>query len=116
MKLHYYIEDIIQVCDSNHLTAEEVFEKIKEKHKDAWKSSIYRNLEDLSRKWILRKVEGLGKKTYFEKDKWNHVHLVDTTTWEIVDFCPLKFDTSFLPSNFSLENMDLKFFGKIEKN
>lgn len=114
MKLHYYIEDIIEICDDTHLTAEEVFLKVKEKYKDAGKSSIYRNLEDLSKKWILKKVEWLWKKTYFEKDKWNHVHLVDTNTWEIIDFCPLKFDTSFLPPNFSLESMDLKFFGKIK--
>lgn len=116
MKLHYYIEDIINLCDGTHLTAEEVFEKIKGNHPDAGKSSIYRNLEDLYRKWILRKVEWLWKKTYFEKDNWNHVHLIDTNTWEIVDFCPLKLDTSFLPENFSLEGMDLKFFGKIEKS
>nr|MDD3720680.1 transcriptional repressor [Candidatus Gracilibacteria bacterium] len=114
MKLHYYIEDIIEICDDTHLTAEEVFLKVKEKYKDAGKSSIYRNLEDLSKKGILKKVEGLGKKTYFEKDKGNHVHLVDTNTGEIIDFCPLKFDTSFLPPNFSLESMDLKFFGKIK--
>ena len=67
MKTHFYTQDIIDVCDNKHLTVDEIFEYISKKHPTAWKSSIYRNVEELAEKWNLKKVLGASKKTYFEK-------------------------------------------------
>jgi Fe2+ or Zn2+ uptake regulation protein len=50
MKTHYYTNEIIDVCDCNHLTVTEIYTKISEKYPEAGKSSIYRNVEELVQK------------------------------------------------------------------
>jgi Fe2+ or Zn2+ uptake regulation protein len=56
VKIHYYTNEIIDLCDCSHLTVEEIFEKISKKYPEAGKSSIYRNVEELVKKGELRKV------------------------------------------------------------
>jgi hypothetical protein len=57
----------------------------------------------------LRKVTWIWKKAYFEKNKGNHIHLIDKNTWEIKDL-----DESItipnLPKNFKLSDIDIKLF------
>jgi Fe2+ or Zn2+ uptake regulation protein len=50
MKTHYYTNDIIEICNGNHLTADEVFSLLKLKYSDIGISSVYRNLEELTEK------------------------------------------------------------------
>jgi Fe2+ or Zn2+ uptake regulation protein len=47
MKIHYYTENIIKICDKKHLTVEEIFTEISIIFPEAGKSSIYRNVEQL---------------------------------------------------------------------
>jgi Fe2+ or Zn2+ uptake regulation protein len=56
VKTHYYTQDIVDICDCNHLTVENIYNKISNKYPDAGKSSIYRNVEELVKKGDLRKV------------------------------------------------------------
>jgi hypothetical protein len=35
MKIHYYKQDIIDICDMKHLTVEEIFEEIAKSFPDA---------------------------------------------------------------------------------
>ena len=109
MKTHYYTQDIIKICDCNHLTVEDIYDKISSIYSEVGKSSIYRNVEELAKKWELRKVVWIWKKAYFEKNNWNHIHLIDKNTWKIVDL-----DDNIiipnLPSNFKLSEIDLKLF------
>jgi len=56
MKTHYYTNEIIDICDSKHLTVAEIYTKISDKYPEAGKSSIYRNVEELVEKGDLRKV------------------------------------------------------------
>ena len=109
MKTHYYKEYIINVCDNKHLTVEEIFEEISNTFPDAGKSSIYRNVEQLVESWDLRKVVWIWKKAYFEKDKWNHIHLIDEKTWEIRDLDQCV-NISNLPKDFKVSDMDIKIF------
>jgi len=111
MKTHYYKEDIIKICDKKHLTVEEIFEEIKKIFPTAGKSSIYRNVEELVESWELRKVIWIWKKAYFEKNNWNHIHLIDENTWEIFDL-EEEFEIKNLPKNFKATNMDIKIFWK----
>ena len=110
MKIHYYTQDIINICDKKHLTVENIFENISKKFPEAGKSSIYRNVEKLVEDWDLKKVVWIWKKAYFEKNNWNHIHLIDEKTWDIFD---LKEDIQInnLPKNFKTSNMDVKIFG-----
>jgi Fe2+ or Zn2+ uptake regulation protein len=56
MKTHYYTNDIIDICDCNHLTVADIYDKISAKYPEAGKSSIYRNVEELVERGDLRKV------------------------------------------------------------
>ena len=112
MKTHYYTQHIIDACDNNHLTVDEIFEYVSKKFPAAWKSSIYRNVEELAEKWELKKILWASKKAYFEKNKWNHIHLVDVETGKIMD---VDFDEAkafSLPSNFEASNYDIKILEK----
>lgn len=111
MKTHYYTKDIINLCDDKHLTVDEIFSKVKEIHPEAGMSSIYRNVEELVEEWLLKKVTWVGKKAFFEKYKWDHIHLVDKNTWLIIDLD----ETVILPELpiwFKAESIDLKVFGE----
>jgi len=109
MKTHYYREDIMKICDKKHLTVEEIFEEINKLYNDAWKSTIYRNVEEMVETWDLRKVVWVGKKAFFELNCGNHIHLVDINTWEIIDL-PEEIVIPNLPENFKVKNMDIKLF------
>lgn len=110
MKTHFYKEDILRVCDNWHLSVEEIYEKVTENKKAASRSSIYRNIDDMVQKWELRKLEWIWKKAYYEKNKWDHVHLIDRNTWEIIDLEKFKINISNLPKNFKINSMDIKVF------
>ncbi len=109
MKTHYYKEDIINICDMKHLTVEEIFEEISNSFPEAGKSSIYRNVEQLVESWDLKKVIWIWKKAYFEKNNWNHIHLIDEKTWEIFDLNE-EVEIKNMPKNFKTSNMDIKIF------
>jgi len=111
MKTHYYREDIKNICDNKHLTVEQIFEEVSSLYDDAGKSSIYRNVEDMVKTWDLRKVVWIWKKAYFEKNVWNHIHLIDKNTWEIMDL-PDEVQIPNLPKNFKVSDIDVKLFGE----
>lgn len=116
MKIHYYKDDIKNICKDKHLTVEEIFEEISKIYSDAWKSSIYRNVEEMVRAWDLNKLVWIGKKSYFEANCCNHIHLVDKKTWKITDFnlCD-SFKIPWLPENFNISDMDIKIFWEFNK-
>ncbi len=109
MKTHYYTNEIIDICDCKHLTVAEIYDIISKKYPEAWKSSIYRNVEELVEKGDLRKVNWIWKKAYFEKNKWNHIHLIDNNTWEIKDLDE-NISIPNLPKWFKVSDIDIKIF------
>lgn len=109
MKACYYKGDISKICDHKHLTVDEIFTKIAEKYPEAWRSSIYRNVECMVQSWELRKVVWIWNKAYFEKNNWNHMHLIDNETWNIIDFDG-ELSFSNLPKNFNIDKSDIKLF------
>lgn len=115
MKKHYYNDYIIDVCDNKHLSVDEIFDLLKNNFPDSWKSSIYRNVEDLVKKGYLKKIDWIWKKSYFEKTKNEHIHLIDTNSWKIIDLdIENNLLLEILPKNFKLEWTDIKVFGKFE--
>ncbi len=115
MKTHFYTQDIIDICNNKHLTVDEIFSCISQKYPSAWKSSIYRNVEELSQEGTLKKVIGAGKKTYFEKAKAPHIHLIDELTGEIIDIDIQKIPSFTLPKWFQVNDYDIKIFGNFVK-
>jgi Fur family peroxide stress response transcriptional regulator len=57
MKKHYYLDRIVEVCDHKHLTVDEIFTALKEEFPEVGKSSVYRNVEELSKKGELVKIK-----------------------------------------------------------
>lgn len=112
MKTHFYTQDIINICDNNHLTVDEIFEYISKKYPSAWKSSIYRNVEELTNVGSLKKITWASKKTYFEKVKTPHIHLVDEKTWNIIDLDIDNIPNFKLPEWFEAHDYDIKIFWK----
>lgn len=111
MKIHYYKNDILDICDKKHLTVEEIFMELSKIYPEVWKSSIYRNVEEMVESWDLKKIVWLEKKAYFEKNNGNHIHLVDEKSWEIFDL-EENIKIKNLPKNFKVSDMDIKIFWK----
>lgn len=109
MKTHYYTNEILNICDGFHLSVEEVYQQISKKFPEAGKSSIYRNVEELVKKWELKKVIWIWKKAYFEKNNWNHIHLIDKNSGKIFDLDE-NINIPNLPKNFQISDMDIKLF------
>jgi Fe2+ or Zn2+ uptake regulation protein len=57
----------------------------------------------------LRKITWIGKKAYFEKNNWNHIHLIDKNTWEIFDL-EEQIEIKNLPKNFDVNNLDIRIY------
>lgn len=115
MKTHFYTQNIIEICDNNHLTVDEIFEFISKKYPSAGKSSIYRNVDELCENWELRKVLWWSKKTYFEKTKSPHIHLIDETSGHISDLDIKEIPSFQLPKWFEVNHFDIKIFWKFNK-
>jgi Fe2+ or Zn2+ uptake regulation protein len=56
MKIHFYTQDILNICDNNHCSVEDIFVQLQVKFPEAGKSSIYRNVENLVKQGELKKV------------------------------------------------------------
>lgn len=110
MKTHYYTDDIIDICTDKHLTVDQIFNFLQKKYPEIGRSSIYRNVEQLSEKWKLKKVIWIGKKAYFEANIWNHIHLIDETSGDIIDLPMDSLNFNNLPKNFNINNTDIKIF------
>jgi Fe2+ or Zn2+ uptake regulation protein len=110
MKKHYYYDAIIELCDNNHLTIEEIISWLEKKFDTVWKSSIYRNVEDLITQWRLKKLVLAWKEVYYEKTKSDHIHLIDTVSWKIIDL-EESFSLPFkIPDNFVTKNLDIMIY------
>lgn len=115
MKTHYYTDEILQVCDNKHLTAEDIFYLLKLKYSDIGISSVYRNIERLANEWKIKKIIGMNKKSYYEKNIGDHIHFVDEDSWEIHDILEKDFVQFNLPSDFSVSSYDIKIYWKKRK-
>lgn len=112
MKTHSYIEEIKKICNNNHFTVDEIFEKIKARYPKAWKSTIYRNVEELSNKWLLKKLIGAHNKSIYELNIGNHLHLINEKSGEIIDLDLENLKIPWIPANFKVNSIDIKIFWK----
>ncbi len=112
MKLHFYLEDIVSLCDHNHLSANDIFIELKKKYKNIARASVYRNLQKLVIEWDLTEVKVDSKKVFYEKTIQPHIHFVDQY-WNISDidinFNNLKLD---IPDNFEAKKINIVIYGE----
>ncbi len=112
MKTHSYLWDIKKICDNNHLTVDEIFLKLKNIYPKIGKSTVYRNVEELAKLWILTKLSWIKDKVLFELTKENHLHLIDVNTWKIKDIKLKDFNFPWIPDNFSLDFANINLYWK----
>ena len=84
MKRDKIVDYILQICKNNHLTLDEIYEKIKENFK-VWKTTVYRTVEFLVQQNKLRKIVNINKFTYYETIYKPHFHIIDEMSWNIID-------------------------------
>ena len=113
MKKHFYQQDIIDICTENHLTVDAIFAEIQKKYPKAGRSTIYRNVEEMCDTKKLTKIIGVGAKAYFEATKKPHAHFICRETGVIHDIPLPVLDLSHLPSSCSIENIDIRIYGKL---
>jgi len=105
MKTPYYQDDIIKICDNNHLSVDEIFVRLKKIYPNVGRSTIYRNVENMVKDGKLRKITSLWDKALFEKNKWFHIHLFDEKTKKLID---LEEEINIkLPENFEISDMEI---------
>lgn len=116
MKRPLYHRAIIETCSMRHLTAEEIFERVRESFPSVGSSTIYRNVEELAEAGELRKISGIGKKALFERVVEDHVaHFVDRETGAVHDLAiPREWLYRQLPEGFSPESVDVRFYGRVQ--
>ena len=59
MKTHFYLNDIIEICNHKHLCAEDIFLALQKKYPHIAKASIYRNIDKLVQEKKLTKLTGI---------------------------------------------------------
>jgi len=81
------LEEIIEVFESEHFTAEDIFEKIKEQGKNVGLTTIYRHLDKMVNEGALRKyISGSGESACYQKAEKcvEHFHLKCTSCGKLV--------------------------------
>lgn len=96
MKTHFYLEDILKICDHKHLCAEDIFLALQKQHTSVAKASIYRNIDKLVQTKQLTKLSNIKGKALYEKTIKPHAHFICEDSGELFDI------------EFKTENLNLK--------
>jgi len=115
MKKHFYTNKILEICDNNHLTVDEIFEKLLKNFPNAGRSSVYRNITELVEENLIKKVTGDFKKAKYEKRKKSHAHLICKKSGKVIDI-PINeniISNLKIPKEFESEEIDICVYGKL---
>ena len=83
-------EKILEVLSNNavHPTAEKLLEILKDEGAEIGMTTLYRNLNKLAEKGIIKKIDGLETSSHFDHNTFEHYHF-------ICDECKKVFDIPF---------------------
>lgn len=110
------ILDVLMNYKGHVLSAEQIYEKTKEKYPRTNFSTIYRNLEILENANLIHKTNMNGEASKYElicnEEHHHHVICKDCGKSEIIDFCPLKdISSEFKNKDFVLTDHRFELFG-----
>jgi Fur family transcriptional regulator, ferric uptake regulator len=107
------LEEINKIND--FFTAEELYDKVKKKHKDIGLATIYRFLKDLRERKEIHSYL-CKKKQLYSKDKKSHCHFICEETGRVIHFevDSLDFLQNKIPGIISSFQIEVK--GKLGKN
>ena len=86
MRKHQYRDIICNTCECCHLSADDIYEKIRIHEPKIGRATVYRNIESMAEEWTLRRFPGINGKTYYECNASSHAHIVDEKTGIFCDF------------------------------
>ena len=115
MKKYKYLNEILEICKNNHLTAEDIFIELKKTYPKVWIATVYRSINYLLKQGKLRKVANIWGKIYYETFVNFHLHLIDETTGEIIDLSEEDIKISKNLKEKLLHVSNINIFGKIKK-
>ena len=111
VKKHRYLDEIKKICMNNHLTVEQIYNKLKNDYPNVWIATVYRAVNFLVKEKVLRKIINIDKVAYYETFIKPHAHFIDEETGKIVDI-PL--DQVCLDSSLFDKISDVKIIGKLK--
>ena len=99
----------------SHLTADEIYKVVKEKVPNISLGTVYRNLEILSEKGLIRKIELAHTKRRYDGNMKNHYHIICTECGRVDDLITREVgnieELLGVESNYKITGYRLKFFG-----
>jgi Fe2+ or Zn2+ uptake regulation protein len=105
MRTHQYRDVICSTCDCQHLSADDIYERIREKSPKIGRATVYRNIEAMAETGILRRFPGINGKTYYECNDTTHAHLVDQETGMISDFPLENISVRGIPDGYEISEV-----------
>lgn len=102
MRTHQYRKHISDACRNKHLSAEDIFLAVQRSCPKVGRATIYRNIECMYEKGLLRKIHGLHGKAYYENNTKAHAHLVSDRTKIFCDFPIDNVSVDNLPDGYEI--------------
>ena len=110
-------EIILETLKENvvHPTAEYLYEKVKEKNEKISLATLYRNLNKLAQKGIIKKIEGLETSSHFDNNTHKHYHFICKKCGKVFDVsaevAPDLIEKTTRFTEFIIESHDVVFSG-----
>ena len=109
MARYKYASLIKELVGEGHLTTDDVYDALRKKWQRVSIATIYRTLEYMLQSSALTQFFLWGAKTYYEKNKGIHAHLIDQERNIIMDVS-LPLENIKFPSAFHPQNSAVNFF------
>lgn len=116
VKIHLYQKEIQKICTHQHLNIEEIFTELKKKFPKVGISTIYRNVDEMTKNKILKQLKLPWNKTIYESDIGIHAHLINQENGKIQDIEIPSVIYKSLPKEFDISHIDVMIYGKPKKN
>ena len=98
-----------------HPTAEFLYEKVKERNSAISLATLYRNLNQLAKNGIIKKIDGLETSSHFDHNTHEHYHFICTECHKVfdvdADVAPDLVAKTEAVTGFSVQKYDIVFSG-----
>lgn len=105
MRKHQYREIICDTCECRHLSADDIYEKVRLLEPKIGRATVYRNIEAMAEEGTLRRFPGIHGKTYYECNTTSHAHLVDEKTGIFCDFAMENLTIKNIPTGYEVSEI-----------
>lgn len=110
---HRYKQEILHMIWDNHVTAQQLHNKLQKVYPYIGLGTVYRNLTELVDEKKIMKTSWLIDHTVYESYKPAHGHIVCKGSNHVYDINidMIDLDKVNLPDNFTIEEMTISFYG-----